>query len=118
MEDCPLARCEAGASICLKVETLGDHGDLVVWHAEVAHELVTELCCSGDHIIAALGAEAPNTPPDRSESPTARLEVVDNLDDRAAERERHCLAVDDKVRPEAIDGPFCPNPCRSGGKPP
>lgn len=33
-------------------------------------------------------------------------------------REGHCLAVDDEVRPEAIDGPFFPNPRCSGGNPP
>jgi hypothetical protein len=47
----------------------------------------------------------------------ARLEIVDNLDGWAAEREWNGLAMDNKVWLEAIDGPFRPKPRRSGGKP-
>jgi hypothetical protein len=53
---------------------------------KIADELVTELCVGGDHVITALGADASNRSPNRSEPPIARLEIVNNLDDCAAER--------------------------------
>jgi hypothetical protein len=34
---------------------------------KIADEFVTKLRRRGDHIVAALGAEAPNSPPDRRE---------------------------------------------------
>src|SRR6516165_7891271 len=110
MEDRPLARGQAVAAVHLQVETLGNNGDPIPRHPQVADELITKLCGGSDHVIAAPRAEPPNRPPNGGEPALAGLEVVDDLDDRAAEREGHRLAVDDKVRPEAIDGPFCAKP--------
>jgi hypothetical protein len=117
MEDRPLTGCKVNPTVGLKVDAFGDHGKLVPWHAKIADEFITKLCRRGDHVVAPLGAEPPNDPPHRSKSPTAKLEIVDNLDDCAAEREGHCLAVDHKVRPKAIDSPLRAKPRRGGGKP-
>jgi hypothetical protein len=67
VEDRPLAGRKAGAPICLKFDALGDHDELVRRHPKVADEFVTKFRRRGDHIVAALGAEAPNGPPDRRE---------------------------------------------------
>jgi hypothetical protein len=117
MEDRPLTGCKVNPTVGLKVDAFGDHGKLVPWHAKIADEFITKLCRRGDHVVAPLGAEPPNDPPHRSKSPTARLEIVDNLDDCAAERKGHCLAMDNKVRPKAIDNPLRAKPSRGGGKP-
>src|ERR1700730_10464863 len=117
MEDRPLARRKIDAPVRLKVEALGDHNELVPRHPKIADEFVTKLRRSGDHVVAALGAIAPNGPPHRSESASPRLKVVDNLDDGAPKRKGHCLTVDHKVRIETIDGPFRTKPRYCRGKP-
>src|SRR5260370_12648561 len=117
MEDRPLTGCKVNPTVSMKVEAFGDHGKLVPWHAKIADDFITKLCRRGDHVVAPLGAEPPNDPPHRSKSPTAKLEIVDNLDDCAAEREGHCLAVDHNVRPKALDSPLPPNPPPAAGNP-
>jgi hypothetical protein len=87
LEDRPLTGRKAGAPVCLKFDALGDHDKLVQWHPKIADEFVTKLCRRGYHVVATPCDEKPNSPPDRSEQPTARLEIVDNLDGCAAERE-------------------------------
>jgi hypothetical protein len=116
MEDRPLTGCKVNPTVGLKVDAFWDHGKLVPWHAKIADEFITNLSRRGDYIVAPLGAEPPNNPPHGSKSPTARLEIVDNLDDCAPEWERHCLAMDNKVRPKAIDNPLRAKPSRGGAK--
>jgi hypothetical protein len=106
MKDRPLTRGKVAPTVSLKLNAFGNHGKLVPWHAKIADELIAKLRRCRDHVIAPFGAEPPNAPPQWSKPATARFEIVDNLDDRAAERERHCFAMDNKIRPQAINNPL------------
>src|SRR5258708_15930663 len=110
MEDRPLTGCKVNPTVGLKVDAFGDHGKLVPWHAKIADEFITKLCRRGDHVVAPLGAEPPNDPPHRSKSPTARLEIVHKLADRAPQRQGHSLPLDNKCRPNPPYSPLTPHP--------
>src|SRR5947209_5217075 len=100
MEDRPLAHRPAGALICLQVDAFGNECELMRRNSEIANELVTQLCRRGHDVVAAPGTEASNAAPDWSKPPAARLNIMHGLNDDAAKRERHRLAVDDEVRPK------------------